>query len=190
MITFGFLIATSRNMPFKDDVSNKFKLATECCLMITLIFAIMLKVDLRKEAVTADHIGFILLLNNTIVPGATLVLSYLMAVKAASSIDKEMLTRQMYSGTYDKETGELTYFEEKEGDGKDGGRPLTHPDFNPAADEDEDSGDKGYMYAMENPMLQSDMADEDEEDEDDTVDTLEVEAVDEAADEVDEFMMR
>lgn len=35
MFTFGFLLATSRNMPFKDEVANKFKLATECALMIT-----------------------------------------------------------------------------------------------------------------------------------------------------------
>ena len=55
MITFLFLVATSLNKPFKDELANKFKLATECALMITLVFAIMLKVDLSKEVRPAAH---------------------------------------------------------------------------------------------------------------------------------------
>ena len=147
MITFAFLIATSRNMPFKDDLANKFKLATECCLMITLIFAIMLKVDLRKEVVTADQIGFILLLNNTIVPGATLILGYLMAMKAAGTDADD---DDWYKGTFDQTTGILTFFDPEKED-------KPHPDFDPK--EDRNGEQKGWE--MENPMLSTDDEDGD-----------------------------
>ena len=163
MITFAFLIGTARNMPFKDELANNFKLATECCLLITLVFAIMLKVDLRKEAVSADQIGFILLLNNTIVPGATLVLGYLMAMKAATEVDHD----HWYRGTYDVVTGIVKYAGYNHGIKNEDGTPVEnpldqqHPDWIDPDKNDEVEDDEGMHFEMDNPMMDANADDED-----------------------------
>jgi len=73
-ISFCFLIALARSFPYKDDLSNKFKLATECSLVLTLILTILLKIDLSKEDISADMIGVVMLGLNVVVPGINLTL--------------------------------------------------------------------------------------------------------------------
>jgi len=73
-ISFCFLIALARSFPYKDDLSNKFKLATECSLVLTLVLTILLKIDLSKEDISADMIGVVMLGLNVVVPGINLTL--------------------------------------------------------------------------------------------------------------------
>ena len=74
LISFGFMIAHARSMPYRDDLANKFKLATECSLVLTLIFSILLKIDLSKEDITSEHVGVMLLFVNVVIPAGQLTL--------------------------------------------------------------------------------------------------------------------
>ena len=55
-------------------MANKFKLATESALMLTLIGTILLKIDLSQEAITANHVGVVLLGVNIFIPAFNLAI--------------------------------------------------------------------------------------------------------------------
>jgi hypothetical protein len=75
VVTFGFMIATARNMPYENDNANRFKLATESALILTLIFTMLLKADLSTEDIDPFSIGIVMLAVNTVVPAVTLFIS-------------------------------------------------------------------------------------------------------------------
>jgi hypothetical protein len=92
LISFGFMIAHARSMPYTDDLANKFKLATECSLVLTLIFTILLKIDLSKEDITSEHVGVMLLFVNVVIPGGQLLLGVLKEARMLKKGDEEEMS--------------------------------------------------------------------------------------------------
>ena len=84
LITFCFLLGTARNMPYKSMTSNRFKLATESALMLTLIFAVLLKVDLSKEDIDETTIGVVMLFNNSVIPSMAIAASVLASLNQST----------------------------------------------------------------------------------------------------------
>ena len=62
-------------MPYKDLNANWFKLATDSALTLTLVFALLLKVDLSKEDTDEFEIGLFMLAFNIVIPALTLIIS-------------------------------------------------------------------------------------------------------------------
>jgi hypothetical protein len=75
LVTFTFLVAGARHMPYKDLNANRFKLATDSALTLTLVFALLLKVDLSKEDTDEFEIGLFMLAFNIVIPALTLTIS-------------------------------------------------------------------------------------------------------------------
>eukprot|EP01050_Picozoa_sp_SAG11_P002364 SAG11_NODE_118_length_15921_cov_30.283448_3_plen_550_part_00 len=100
LITFVFLLATARNMPYESMTSNRFKLATESALLLTLIFAILLKVDLSKEDIDEFSVGMIMLANNTLIPAMTLFMALVGHLSTVTDAVKET-GEALRDGKYD-----------------------------------------------------------------------------------------
>jgi len=85
-IAFGFSAAWFR--PYVSGVANIFKVGTEVTLLVTLVLAVMLKIDLSTEALPCipwdddaeesscgdSFIGIVMFLTNTAIPTATFVI--------------------------------------------------------------------------------------------------------------------
>jgi hypothetical protein len=88
-IAFGFSAAWFR--PYVSGVANIFKVGTEVTLLVTLVLAVMLKIDLSTEALPCipwdddeqnlscgdSFIGIVMFLTNTVVPTATMIVGLL-----------------------------------------------------------------------------------------------------------------
>merc|ERR1712086_614910 len=101
-----------------------------------LVFAIMLKVDLSREDVTSEQIGFILLLNNTIIPAVTLVLGFIAGHVDGNADDQD----DWYRGFYNAETAVITWNDPEREDEQ---RELPNKE------------DGGIEFGFENPMALS-----------------------------------
>ena len=77
--SLGFLCGVAVFQPYASRTANLFKVAAEAALMLTLILIALLKIDLSQEDVPGGEafVGFLLLLSNTVVPGAGLALATL-----------------------------------------------------------------------------------------------------------------
>ena len=75
----GFLSAAAWFEPFAAPTANAFKLGSEIALLLTLMLAVLLKIDLTKEDIpdAEDTIGLALLYANTVPTAASLVLAIL-----------------------------------------------------------------------------------------------------------------
>ena len=75
----GFLSAAAWFEPFAAPTANAFKLGSEIALLLTLMLAVLLKIDLTKEDIPGaeDTIGLALLYANTVPTAASLVLALL-----------------------------------------------------------------------------------------------------------------
>lgn len=71
-VTMGHCVLASRT-------ANIFKVGAEAALLVSLMLIVLLKIDLSKEDVPGGEafVGFLLLLSNTALPGASLVLAIL-----------------------------------------------------------------------------------------------------------------
>ena len=72
LICLGFLAASAWFQPFRSQLANSFKMATEVSLVITLSLCVMAKVDLSLEDVSEDFVGAMMILVNTVFPGVSL----------------------------------------------------------------------------------------------------------------------
>ena len=65
--------------PYASRTANVFKIMAEIALLLTLMLIVLLKIDMSKEDVPGGEafVGFLLLLSNTVVPGAGLALATL-----------------------------------------------------------------------------------------------------------------
>ena len=68
-ISIGFTSATAWFQPYRDIMPNCFKMGTEMALLFTLILAVLLKVDLADEDISADFVGQMMLVVNVAFPG-------------------------------------------------------------------------------------------------------------------------
>jgi hypothetical protein len=64
-------------MPYNEFNSNRFKLLTDTALLFTLVFSVLLKVDLTKEDIDKFQVGILMLVSNTILPAGGLALAML-----------------------------------------------------------------------------------------------------------------
>lgn len=79
VFSLGFLGGVALFRPYASRTANAFKIMTEIALLLTLVLIVLLKIDLSKENVPGGEafVGFLLLLSNTVVPGAGLALATL-----------------------------------------------------------------------------------------------------------------
>ena len=79
LFSLGFLVAVAAFHPYASRTANLFKISAEVALLATLMLVVLLKIDLSKEDVPGGEafVGFLLLLSNTVVPGAGLALATL-----------------------------------------------------------------------------------------------------------------
>jgi len=77
--SLGVLGAVAAFHPYASRTANLFKIVAEIALLATLMLIVLLKIDLSKEDVPGGEafVGFLLLLSNTVVPGAGLALATL-----------------------------------------------------------------------------------------------------------------
>jgi hypothetical protein len=76
-VTLFFLIGTARIMPYDEFTSSRFKLLTETALLFTLVFPVLLKVNLVKENIDEFQMGILMLVSDTVLPGGGLALAML-----------------------------------------------------------------------------------------------------------------
>ena len=72
-ISIGFTSATAWFQPYQDVMPNCFKMGTEIALLFTLVFIVLLKIDLTNEDITTDFVGQVMLAINVVIPGLSFV---------------------------------------------------------------------------------------------------------------------
>lgn len=79
VVCVGFLCAATWLQPFASRTACLFKVGTEVALLVTLMLVVLLKIDLSQEDIPggADFVGGLLLLSNTVFPGATFLLGFM-----------------------------------------------------------------------------------------------------------------
>lgn len=91
VICLIFLFASAWLQPFKSEIANIFKSATEFCLVLTLALCVMSKVDLEMEDVSEDVIGALLLGTNTVLPLVALVAAIWLYGIEANEVDENQV---------------------------------------------------------------------------------------------------
>ena len=89
VVTLFFLIGTARIMPYNEFTSNRFKLLTETALLFTLVFPVLLKVNLVKENIDEFQMGILMLVSDTVLPGGGLALAMLYSFIAEGIVELE-----------------------------------------------------------------------------------------------------
>jgi hypothetical protein len=88
ILCIGFGFSAAWFQPYVSGTANIFKVGTEVTLLVTLVLAVMLKIDLSTEtmpcvpwgddesasACGTSFIGVVMFLTNTVVPGATMAM--------------------------------------------------------------------------------------------------------------------
>jgi hypothetical protein len=74
----GFGVALSWVEPYVMRSANMFRLGSEAALSITVILAVMLKVDLDREGIDETTLGLLLTVINIAIPGGTLLLGVML----------------------------------------------------------------------------------------------------------------
>ena len=77
LLCICFLAASAWYQPYQSKTANVFKVGIESALCFTLCLAILLRVDLSKEDVGEAFVGVMMLLSNTVMPGAALAIGLL-----------------------------------------------------------------------------------------------------------------
>ena len=55
--TLAFMVAVTHRSPFKKDFADSLKTSVDCAILVTLVLSIVIKLDLRHEAIGSSAVA-------------------------------------------------------------------------------------------------------------------------------------
>lgn len=76
VVCVGFLCAATWWQPYASRTANLFKVGSEVSLLVTLMLAVLLKIDLSKEDIPGgeNFVGSLMFISNTTIPGSSILI--------------------------------------------------------------------------------------------------------------------